>query len=335
MANDFRRMWTKKEIESNSVVDLPDIPSVVDANSPDIIMVQGKLYYRKEVTADDVTDLTGTKWHFNETLSITSYNKWNINFNGYIKTPSYMSNRVYTSFTGLLTNIEVQSGNQTTVNFLVGENQMGTGGIYADGWNAAFEVDRNIEVIGGQDVENADLIAFLQTNATLLTTIHTYVEVGAYEELVKVIPTDVSIIEDEGKLELMLEHDGEVLAVNDTPNQFLQRRLDKPSAEWDSETSEIDLSTWFNAQEINQWQYINIQISGTSYMCIINSLVKPSNLILMYAMPIGVTLVNDGGTYYILAAIQINNTNNVVTLVKGDGSEVEIDILDIKNVQLF
>ena len=48
-------------------------------------------------------------------------------------------------------------------------------------------------------------------------------------EIEKAIPTDVSIIEDQGKLELMLEHDGNVLAINDTPNQFLQRRLDKPS----------------------------------------------------------------------------------------------------------
>lgn len=53
-----------------------------------------------------------------------------------------------------------------------------------------------------------------------------------YEELVRSTPTDVSIIEDQGKLELMLEHDGNVLAVNDTPNRYLMRSWQAPKIKY-------------------------------------------------------------------------------------------------------
>lgn len=82
-----------------------------------------------------------------------------------------------------------------------------------------------------------------------------------FENLVRVTPTDVSIIEDEGKLELMLEHDGNVLSVNDTPNQFLQRRLDKPSVEWNRSTSSEDFGTWLQEQLPNMYvgQYVYLR----------------------------------------------------------------------------
>lgn len=79
---------------------------------------------------------------------------------------------------------------------------------------------------------------------TIRQIISEYININHFEDLVRATPTDVSIIEDQGKLELMLEHDGNVLAINDTPNQFLQRRLDKPSAKWNKGTSPTDLKTW-------------------------------------------------------------------------------------------
>ena len=210
MANDFKRMWTKEELKSNSVLDLPDIPEVVDDNSPDIIRVQGKLYYKKEVTKDEVTNLTGTSWKFNETINFYDVDIDHLELD-------YISNK---KTYGDITAIAYGGG-------IILYSPDDTGHQYYDGkW--INEEYRNIEIIGGLYAEDMDIIGFLKVNATLLP-LYTYFEVGADEELVKSIPTDVSIIEDQGKLELMLEHDGNVLAINDTPNQFLQRRLDKPS----------------------------------------------------------------------------------------------------------
>lgn len=56
-------------------------------------------------------------------------------------------------------------------------------------------------------------------------TISELVNESEFEELVRATPTSVSIIEDQGKLELMLEHDGNVLDINETPNIFLQKKL--------------------------------------------------------------------------------------------------------------
>lgn len=36
-----------------------------------------------------------------------------------------------------------------------------------------------------------------------------------YEELVKVVPTDVHIVQDQGKWQIQLEHDGIVLSITD------------------------------------------------------------------------------------------------------------------------
>ena len=89
-----------------------------------------------------------------------------------------------------------------------------------------------------------------------------------FEELVKVTPTDVSIIEDQGKLELMLEHDGNVLAINDTPNQYLQRRLDKPSKVIESVISEQDYFELYNACRVGsivKFYNANIMENAFSY----------------------------------------------------------------------
>ena len=57
---------------SKVVVDLEEMPSIVDETSPDLINVNGVMYYKKEVTKDKVTNLAGTKWRFNEKVNIAT-----------------------------------------------------------------------------------------------------------------------------------------------------------------------------------------------------------------------------------------------------------------------
>ena len=228
MANDYKRMWTKEEIKSNSVLELPDIPEVVDANSPDIIRVQGKLYYKD--TSDNSNNLTGSTWVFKNDIPNIYYGAtYNIHFTSNNKNFT----RIRFAYQGVtVIYFSDISGSEITV-------ARGT-------WK--MPEYQTITITGGSDVENINLINNLMLVASTLNNKkqYSYKELGADEELVKSIPTAVSIIEDQGKLELMLEHDGNVLEVNDTPNQFLQRRLDKPSAEWNNETSPEDFATWWN-----------------------------------------------------------------------------------------
>lgn len=241
MANDYKRMWTKEEIKSNSVVELPDIPEVVDANSPDIIRVQGKLYYKD--IKEGGSDLTNTKWVFNETIMFTGTTiTANIN---YFDSDNKTFIKIIISTTninGLQTNAPAD---YMTTTLYDPNTDLG-------GWGK--QSYRTITITGGDDVTNVDLITFLKENAILLEggkTTYNYKELGVEDALVKSIATDVSIIEDQGKLELMLEHDGNVLAVNDTPNQFLQRRLDKPSAVWTPSNSQT-LKEWLN----DNWTHV-------------------------------------------------------------------------------
>lgn len=61
-------------------------------------------------------------------------------------------------------------------------------------------------------------IAF-SNNFSIVTT--RLVTDGRYEDLVKSIPTDVRLVEDEGKLQLQLEHDSEVLSIDEGVNDVL------------------------------------------------------------------------------------------------------------------
>lgn len=193
MANDFKRMWTQEELKSNSVLDLPDIPEVVDANSPDIIRVQGKLYY-KEIK-EGGSGLTNTTWVFNENYNVESFNTliFNIDFNS----NNTRYRLIKFSWSGGL------------------DIYYGTSYVHTPwgGWeNKAY---RTITITGGQDVENQELINFLVTNALLVDskTHYSYKELGADEELVKSIPTDVNIVNDQGEWQLQLEHDSNVLSI--------------------------------------------------------------------------------------------------------------------------
>lgn len=288
MANDYKRMWTKEEIKSNSVLELPDIPEVVDANSPDIIRVQGKLYYKTSKDGD-VADLTGTKWLFNDVLQNITPNEWYINFVSYAEQGGTTSK--WTKFSG----IRLMSGNNGVAYEVDGSSGRYTT-VYTRFSYWYYEASKTIEISGGDDVTNVDLITFLKENAILLEggkTTYNYKELGVEDALVKSIATDVSIIEDQGKLELMLEHDGNVLAVNDTPNQFLQRRLDKPSAVWDASTSETDFETWYENNRNNMYvgQIIELYVDDVNFLAIIRGIDTIGN---MNGIPLTVYADTDG-----------------------------------------
>lgn len=193
--------------------------------------------------------LIGTTWTLNnvEYTNIYSQTTWNVEFTS--------NNENFTAF-NLLTYTGATSINYNDVSVC------NRGAWVNDNY-------KTITITGGLDVENNIFIGwlkrvgvkhteFIETKTALKiyddlsqaeynvlekdnNAFYQVNEVGVYkgEKLVATktnlsnlensVPTDVSIIEDQGRLELMLEHDGNVLAVNDTPNQFLQRRLDKPS----------------------------------------------------------------------------------------------------------
>lgn len=52
-----------------------------------------------------------------------------------------------------------------------------------------------------------------------------FVDGTQYEDLVKATPTDVHLVEDQGKLQLQLEHDSEVLSIDEGVNDILGRNF--------------------------------------------------------------------------------------------------------------
>lgn len=309
MANDYKRMWTKEEIKSNSVLELPDIPEVVDANSPDIIRVQGKLYYKEK----DIIDKT-TSYYFNETLPtslqsvgtfyITFYSGRNFKFD-------------YITFTGGGPQMYVAYGPAVEEYY-----------VYTDGWVHRWY--RTCTFVG--DIPSG-LQTILNDNAELVAKtdekiVYLYKELGADEELVKSIPTDVSIIEDQGKLELMLEHDGNVLAVNDTPNQFLQRRLDKPSAEWNDTTSSEDFGSWYlsNKPQSNGTIFYFEHGSARKYYCIYTGY----DTYICFAPSRTVTGTVDGFVY----SVRISTSNNTISLDCLKSSQVVTETLSFNDISL-
>ena len=73
-----------------------------------------------------------------------------------------------------------------------------------------------------------------------------------YDNLANTVPNDAYIVEDQGKLKLKLAHNGNILKVNDTPNQFLQRNLNKPAFRWNGSSSEPPLVDALN----NVWNNV-------------------------------------------------------------------------------
>ena len=152
-----------------------------------------------------------------------------------------------------------------------------------------------------------------------------------FENLVREVPTDVSIIEDQGKLELMLEHDGNVLAINDTPNQFLQRRLDKPSAEWDGDTSPTDLQTWLEEKlsTMHVGQVVSFRdINGnyTNIYCLCTYVGDVLTLV-----PLGVF----SGIDSLVTNIYVDISEQQFTISEYGENDKFFDFVDFQNFKLF
>lgn len=64
-------------------------------------------------------------------------------------------------------------------------------------------------------------------------TIEGYVTEEQFEELVKVTPTDVNIVEDQGVWQIQLKHDSEVLSITDMT----------PFTRWVEDTIDAKIST--------------------------------------------------------------------------------------------
>ena len=101
-----------------------------------------------------LSDLTGTTWYFNDTLSIASadYATYSINFtyNTYSNATSLQINGGYGNGAMLYDSTNVYYGSPST-------------GYWSDSNN------RTISITGGTDATNATLIAWLQANATQVT----------------------------------------------------------------------------------------------------------------------------------------------------------------------
>lgn len=97
----------------------------------------------KKIKADTVTDLTNTTWVLNSNISFAYWvNRWYINFTS--------NNTNYTEF---------YMGDDEEMWIYYSNNQ-----VYYRGW--VNDVYKTISITGGTDVTNANLISFLQNNAT-------------------------------------------------------------------------------------------------------------------------------------------------------------------------
>lgn len=111
-----------------------------------------------------ITNLTNTTWELNETLSFESENTWNINFTSYYARPSYMGGGEYTEFIGLSTSKPSYMGNREVLTYTAIDGS--THQVYSASWQSGTTAEtREITITGGDDVENPDLIAFLEANA--------------------------------------------------------------------------------------------------------------------------------------------------------------------------
>ena len=236
MANDYKRMWTREELEKLA-------PSSVEYKSPSL---------NKSLKSKIVVFYNRTQYlrHGIERLLYT------VDFNNNIFNEMTI-NQIFVIDGVVYNKIEIWERNYDRSTVVTYYDVNGTSYIVA-----TRTVSQSISWVDDKYKHNIMCGSGLRWGLTScienVRNISTSVE---YDELVdipidtteleKATPTDVSIIEDQGKLELMLEHDGNVLAVNDTPNQFLQRRLDKPSAVWTPSNSQT-LKEWLN----DNWTHV-------------------------------------------------------------------------------
>ena len=97
-----------------------------------------------------ITDLTGTKWEWNEEIS----------YDGPLNTFTILFDSDGKSFNSLT----IDTGDLDTAIMTYGRNSGDTQVYTGDGW--AKQAYRTIEITGGTDATNPDLISWLQSNAT-------------------------------------------------------------------------------------------------------------------------------------------------------------------------
>lgn len=102
-----------------------------------------------ETATNSITDLTGTKWVFNQEIDLTLYFTYDINF---------ISNSE--TFTNIK-RANVRFEDDTQVGLYYGSTP-----VFVSSWSNFNESYRTIEITGGTDATNANLIAWLQANAT-------------------------------------------------------------------------------------------------------------------------------------------------------------------------
>lgn len=163
-----------------------------------------------------ITNLTGSKWVFKEILNLST--------DGFYYNINFISNSL--EYDQLINEHpdfgyrSVADGNTFYV-YSTENNMWVTGSTY-----------RTIEITGGGDVENADLIAFLQANATLILPNfnETKTALKIYEDLT---PVEYEGLEKEPNSFYLVNnvgvYKGNKLLATSVDSSSYQRRLDKPS----------------------------------------------------------------------------------------------------------
>lgn len=113
-----------------------------------------------------ITDLTNTKWLLNSTITISE------DINGSVFTLNFTS---YSGeYTKLIPSIKsTPTGDAIQVDYGRDRDFVGTPPEYENGWSA--EEYRTIEITGGTDTTNTNLISWLEQNATQIVETYTYI----------------------------------------------------------------------------------------------------------------------------------------------------------------
>ena len=146
---------------ASEIVVVSQLPTA-DANSPSFIQYNSHLYRKKTIVPNVATinDLSGTSWYFDEMIDLFSNETYDFNFNS-----------------GGNTCIGMRVGSTANANLFYIRSAVSSFNVYnpsTDLWED--EAYRTIEISGGTDATNSDLIAWIKNSATLIgATTNTYV----------------------------------------------------------------------------------------------------------------------------------------------------------------
>lgn len=153
-------------ITNYEVIDRENSLPTASASSPDFVQVDGITYQKKVSNGipSTISDLSGTEWIINSTTCNSGYGQFDINLECY-------SNNYDSIYIGYYWNGGMGE-------FISSNDYVTVGSTEDPGINDFLEIDAYIEIIGGTDATNSDLISWLQANATMQpTTTYEYIEV--------------------------------------------------------------------------------------------------------------------------------------------------------------